>query len=165
MEEIWKQIKDYPEYQISNTGFLRSLRYNKEKYLKIHVDVNGYRWVGLYNNGRKKKRISRLVAEAFLPNPENLRTVDHIDRNRANDHVSNLRWASDKTQVENRNYIPHKGEKIHNSMWTKEQVLEIKKLNRQGMGKRKIAKLYNCSVTQAQSAITNWQHLNCFLES
>ena len=164
MEE-WKQILHYPKYEVSNYGFVRSLRFGKSKLLKIQVDGNGYRWVGLYNYGCKKKKLSRLVAEAFIPNPENLRTVDHIDRDRANDYVSNLRWASDKTQYENRNYIPHKGEKVYNSMWTKQQVLEIKKLNKQGMGKRKIAKLYNCSVTQAQSAITNWQHLNCFLES
>jgi hypothetical protein len=165
MEE-WKGIKDYEGlYEVSNKGNVKSIRYSKIKYLKIYIDGNGYRWVALCNNGRKKKKLSRLVAEAFIPNPENLRTVDHIDRNRANDHVSNLRWASYKTQCENRNYIPHKGEKIHNSMWTEKQVLEIKKLNKQGMGKRKIAKLYNCSVTRAQSAITNWQHLNCFLES
>lgn len=62
------------------------------------LDKDGYRVVGIR---RKVYRVHRLVAECFIPNPDNKPTVDHIDRNRQNNAVSNLRWASRKEQADN----------------------------------------------------------------
>lgn len=57
--------------------------------------ANGYLYVDLYQEGKRvKKPVHRLVAEAFIPNPGGKETVDHIDGNRANDVVGNLRWAT-----------------------------------------------------------------------
>lgn len=158
--EQWKDIPGYEDYMVSNTGNVKSIKYGKERLLKITVDDNGYRWFISYANGKKKKfKVGRLVATLFIPNPDNLPTVDHLDRNSLNDNVENLRWVTQGDNNRNR-YMPnHRGESIGTSFWKKEQVIEIKKLRDQGLGKRKIAKIFNCTPGQAQSAISGWKHL------
>ena len=102
--EIWKNIKDYPNYMVSNLGRIKSLNYKrtgKEQILKQIKNSNGYLRVALSKNGNiKKYQIHRLVAEAFLPNPENKPCIDHINCNRSDNRVENLRWV---TQKENNN--------------------------------------------------------------
>lgn len=90
MQEEWKPILDYPDYEVSNLGNAR--RNNK---LLKPLNHKGYYRICLCNNGKEKRmRIHRLVACAFLPNPDNLLEVDHIDRNKANNIVTNLRWIN-----------------------------------------------------------------------
>ena len=103
MEEIWKVVDDYPDYKISNMGNIKSCKYNKEKLLSPTQNKYGYFRIGLHKNNKTKQfSVHRLVAIAFIPNPENLSTVDHVDRNKTNNDLSNLRWASYKTQNDNR---------------------------------------------------------------
>jgi hypothetical protein len=93
--EIWKSIPSYPEYEVSTLGQVRSNRFEKTKLLSVGHTPTGYAQVRIGVQGKGKNLyIHRLVAEAFLPNPENLCEIDHIDRNRANNVVSNLRWAT-----------------------------------------------------------------------
>lgn len=107
MEEIWKDVKNYEGiYQISNLGRVKSLERTvikkdgrsqqiKESLRTIEYNVGDYRVVGLCKNGKQKiKRVARLVAEAFIPNPNNLPEVNHIDENKHNDSVQNLEWCS-----------------------------------------------------------------------
>lgn len=114
MIEIWKDIKDYEGlYQVSNFGRVRSVDHYVNyknikkrliigKILKLNKDNRGYYVVTLSkNNIRKNYSVHRLVAEAFILNPDNLPTVDHIDRNRLNNNVENLRWADYKLQQDN----------------------------------------------------------------
>jgi hypothetical protein len=108
MVELWRDIKDYEGlYQVSNWGRVKSLNYRntgKEGILKGIEDGRGYLCVHLCNDdGVKNKKIHRLVAEAFIPNPENKPEVDHIDRNKLNNNLSNIRWADRKIQNNNRN--------------------------------------------------------------
>ena len=111
MIEIYKPIQGFPNYQVSNLGNIKSINYrhtNKEKVLNPTL-CNSYYNVQLYNeNGLKKCNIHRLVAEAFIPNPNNYPVVNHKDENKANNMVwvnedgsidydkSNLEWCSQK---------------------------------------------------------------------
>lgn len=98
MKEIYKDIKGYEGlYQVSNLGNVRSLRNNKILIKK--TDRYGYSVVNLANKIVKTKKVHRLVAEAFIPNPNNLKTVNHIDKNRKNNNVNNLEWLSIKDNV------------------------------------------------------------------
>ena len=99
--EIWKDIKGYEGlYQVSNMGRIKSLGNNKtrkEKILSLKPSNNGYIKVYLCKNGKQKPfSVHRLVAQAFLPNPDNLPEVNHIDENKENNHVKNLEWCDRK---------------------------------------------------------------------
>lgn len=100
-KRIWRDIEGFEGlYQVSNTGQIRSLRFGKTKILKVMADNRGYKSLSLYKNGKGKTyRVHRLVAQAFIPNPNNLPEVNHKDENKANNHVSNLEWISHKDNV------------------------------------------------------------------
>ena len=95
--EIWKAIDK--NYFVSNYGNIKSLPRNgtikTEKILKPKTSKKGYREVSLSeNNIRKYKLVHRLVAELFIPNPENKPCIDHIDSDKSNNKVENLRWVT-----------------------------------------------------------------------
>lgn len=99
MKEIWKDIKNYEGYyQISNCGNVKSLSRSKsfsEKILSNNKNTSGYYHVKLCNwLGKKTHMIHRLVAQSFISNPENKRTVNHKDSNKENNNVNNLEWAT-----------------------------------------------------------------------
>ena len=107
--EIWKPVVGYEGmYEVSNFGRLKGLTYFKDRDIYLHPSVNryGYAMVMLTNKHDKSKptrkgfSVHRLVAMAFIPNPENKPQIDHIDGNRLNNRVENLRWC---TQTENSN--------------------------------------------------------------
>lgn len=92
MKEEWMKIKDF-NYEISNLGNLRRLNSNKLR--KMQVDKDGYNVITIWKNGKSYfKRINRLVAGAFIPNPDNLPIVNHKDENKQNNHVDNLEWCT-----------------------------------------------------------------------
>lgn len=94
MKEIFKDIKGYEgAYQISNFGNVRSLKRNI--LLRQSPDRKGYLHIILYKNNKSKVgRIHRLVAETFIPNPENKPQVNHKDGNKLNNCVNNLEWVT-----------------------------------------------------------------------
>lgn len=102
MKEVWKDIPNYEGlYQVSNLGRIKSFRRSTkfkcqdEYILKPSHANNGYCQVTLYGNAAKKKfLVHRLVAEAFIPNPENLPQINHKDENPLNNKVSNLEWCT-----------------------------------------------------------------------
>lgn len=111
MEEEWRDIEGFEGlYQISNMGRIKSLaRYSSqghwlpERILSIAHAISGYTDVSLYKNGQRfHKKPHRLVAEAFIPNPENLPEVDHKDTNKDNNCVDNLRWCTHAGNYENK---------------------------------------------------------------
>lgn len=94
MEEIWKDLQGYPCYQISTAGNIRSLKWNKTRILKCKVD-DRYLKIRLMKDGKKtSERVHRLVAQTFIPNPNNMLYVDHINRIPTDNRVENLRWVS-----------------------------------------------------------------------
>lgn len=101
MEEVWKDIKGYEgKYQVSNLGRVKSFpkkTYSKERILTPIVNVDGYYVVDLCKDGNAKRyRINRLVAEAFIPNPDGLPQVGHKDETKTNNNVNNLEWTTPK---------------------------------------------------------------------
>lgn len=115
MEEIWKDIKEFEgKYQISNLGKVKSidrkiLQFNgfnntyklyKGKILKPYISNRGYLKVILYDKQKKRTvNIHRLVAETFIPNPDNLSQVNHIDENKQNNYVNNLEWCDSSYNI------------------------------------------------------------------
>ena len=101
--EIWKDIKGYKGlYQVSNLGNVKYLPkyHTKQEGIMKYTLRSGYRCVNLRKNGtRTSKQIHRLVAEAFIPNPECKKIVNHKDFDRQNNKVDNLEWCSQKENV------------------------------------------------------------------
>lgn len=104
MDEIWKDIEGYEGlYKISNLGKVKSLNYHmtgKERILKPGKDNHGYLFVILYKEGKHKTcTVHRLVAEAFIPNPDKLPCVNHKDENPLNNNLNNLEWCTHKYNI------------------------------------------------------------------
>ena len=99
MEE-WKKIDGFPHYEVSDMGNIKSLY--SGKILKPSLHWGGYLMVNLSENGKiKTKLVHRLVAEAFVENPQGKPSVDHINMNKQDNRAVNLRWQTQKEQLNN----------------------------------------------------------------
>ena len=101
MSEEWRDIEDYEcLYQVSNLGRVKSLKFNKERILKPGMDRGGYLQVGLHAGGKRKVlTVHRLVASAFVPNPDNKPEVNHVDEDKSNNRACNLEWLTRKQNI------------------------------------------------------------------
>lgn len=99
-EEVWKVVESHPEFEVSSTGKIRN---NKTKTIINGHKVCGYIRIGLGKKYGKNKTIAahRLIAEAFIPNPENKPQVDHIDNIKHHNNVENLRWVTQEENIQN----------------------------------------------------------------
>ena len=126
MEE-WRDVKGYDYYEISSYGRIRSKERMKKggqgiyklkpKNMKLVDNGNGYIRANLNQNGIKKREyIHRLVALAFIPNPENKPFINHIDNDPKNNHVENLEWCTAK---ENSDWMAKQGRNKRTKTWLK----------------------------------------------
>ena len=120
--EIWKDIKGYKDlYQISNLGRIKSLyALHNGKILKPQKQKNGYFTIDLHRNGKfKRKTIHKLVAEAFIPNVNNYKYINHKDSDISNNKADNLEWCTQKYNIK---YAYDFGNKIPPHMKSVNQI-------------------------------------------
>ena len=161
-EEIWTEIKGYPEYEISSLGRVRSLRCGKVYILKTTLQYTGYVHINIRLKGDlqpKGYRLHRLVASHFIPNPENKKTVNHIDGNKLNNAAYNLEWA---TQSENNKHAfktglrSHKGENGPAAKLTNERADTIRLIYNSGHFKQKeLAEQFGVTQSRISEIVRN----------
>jgi len=106
MDEVWKEILNFDDYMISNKGVIKSFKRKKDRIMK-YIISDGYYAISLVSNNETKilKKVHKILAELFIENPNNFKCVDHIDTDRLNNDLSNLRWCTHVQNSYNRNKI------------------------------------------------------------
>lgn len=177
--EIWKSIKEYEGfYEVSNLGRIRSLFGGKAFIMKLSEDKDNYLIIILAKQGNKKtKKVHRLVLETFIGECPKGYQTGHLDGNKQNNILSNLKWITPKenayhkilhgttaTGFKNGAYTHpekiRKGDQVNTSKLTEEQVIFIRKNAKKG-NYSYIGRLFGVSHTAIRLIITgkNWKHL------
>lgn len=100
MPEEWKRIEEFPKYEVSSEGKIRNKHGNL---VGGTLRTDGYTSLTLCNSGTYKRRLlHRLIALAFIPNPDNKDFIDHINQDKSDNSISNLRWATHSENMLNR---------------------------------------------------------------
>ena len=129
MEENWKAVIGYEGlYEVSNLGRIRSLYYGRTRVLKTYKGNRDYLIVSLSKDGKQKTyTVHRLVANAFIPNPENKPEIDHINTITTDNRVENLRYVTPKENSNNdltRKHMSESKKGRHHSEETKRKMSE-----------------------------------------
>ncbi len=111
---MFETLKGFPTYEISREGKIRNRSTKRE--LKL-IDDGQYVRVNLYRNKNFNKRLHRLLAIQFIPNPNDYPFVDHIDRDKKNNSLDNLRWCNARTNQRNRSIIQREGGVNYNGVF------------------------------------------------
>ena len=155
MQEIWKDVKEFEGYyQISNFGRLKSFKVdNAGKILKLTNRNGDYFSVVLCGIGKKNKstRIHRLVAEAFIPNPENLPEINHIDGNKQNNCVDNLEWVTRQENLIHSMTVLHP--KQNDGMIYYNQHIRPKPIVQMNMNGQIIAEFESAEIASRQTGV------------
>jgi hypothetical protein len=157
--EIWKDINGFDKYKISNQGRIKSLKWGKERILK--PGGNGRYVIVILSLKCKASSflVHRLVAKAFIENPENKPNINHVNGIKTDNRAVNLEWC---TQLENIQHsyesgLSNSGEKHHKSKLTEIQVAEIRKSD---LSQKELSIIYNIGQKSINSIINkkSWMY-------
>lgn len=178
-EEIWKDIKGFEGlYQISNLGRVRSLdrlvrsghgsfKLSKGKIRKPSIDRYGYYRIDLWKAQKASYiTIHRLVAEAFIPNPENKKAVNHINCIKTDNRVENLEWCTNQENsnhaVANNLYNPKKGKDCNFTKLKEEDVIFIREnYNKKTLNQKALADMFGVCDSLISQILKRkiWKHI------
>lgn len=173
--EIWLPIIDYPNYRVSNFGRIKSLNYlghGGEQILKQGISAQGYMKINLYDGGRRKSMlVHRLVAQAFIDNPESKPQVNHKNGIKTDNNSINLEWATAKENTDHA-YRNGLNENVREASRKNvgEKHISCKLMDREcdqirlkyaigNITQRELAEEYNCGQAQISRIINNKQRI------
>lgn len=149
MDEIWKPVRGFEMYEVSNFGEVRSLPRNgtvlKPRKMMGFIDSSGYHQV-LLTSYRIHKKIHRLVGEAFIPNPENKPCINHINKIKTDNRVTNLEWATYSENTQHAYDTGYKAQQMEDHSQSKLdeiQIFCIMKCINDGISKGNVAVYFN----------------------
>lgn len=158
-------MKDIPGYEghYAATEDGRVWSYKNSLFRKYSFS-RGYAVVPLSKEGHIKTcRVNRLIAKTFIPNPENKGEVNHKNGIKNDDRVENLEWVTPKENMQHAlaNGLVAVGSKSSSSKRTEQEILEIRKLHREGLGYRKIGRLFSMRPQSVKGIVkrVSWKHL------
>jgi hypothetical protein len=173
LKELWVPVKGFEEYySLSSTGKVKRVKSSGNslsgRLLKGSVDSAGYKVFSFRNRTGKKKdwRLHRLLAEHFIQNPNDYKCIDHIDGDKANNSLSNLRWCTRGQNISwaanEQGLLDRKGENHENAKLNKFDVLKIRELAASGWTHQQIAdkikKVKRRHVTDIINRVC-WKHI------
>ena len=154
--EKWKTIKDYPRYRVSSLGNIEGL--------SVWFSKDGYPKISIYTGGKCVKLfVHRMVAEAFIHNPKGKPQVNHKNGIKTDNRVNNLEWCTvseNNQHAYNTGLKNAKGERNGFSKFSKEDVLEIRRLDGT-LTRKEIADRYGISLQHLSGIINRkfWKHI------
>lgn len=164
--EEWRPIpiQGYPNYLISNYGRVYTKNYHR--LMRLALRKKGYLKAQMTSNDVQRAYfIHRLVALAFIPNPNNYPQVNHIDSNPANNHVSNLEWCTNKMNSDHCSQMgrrkPCEGEKNGSCLLTEKKVLKIREKFKRGFTRRMLGDEFGVSPATVKDIVLrrSWKHI------
>lgn len=169
MRENELRIGNWKDYKVYSDGRIRSK--DDSRFLKQRINDKGYPCVSLHVNGKCVfKRVHRLVAEVFIPNPENKPCVNHKDRNRANADVDNLEWMTHSENVRHsvknggrENWTRNNtGENNGNSKINYDTAVAVRQLYHSEWSQNRLARAFNLTQSQISKIVNNeiWKKKN-----
>lgn len=161
---IFTKIKSLPNFEVSECGVIRNA---KTKHVKSqYISSTGYYMISVTCNGRSKpKRVHRIIAEVFIPNPDNKPDVNHKDGNKLNNSISNLEWVTHSENMKHafKNGLANNtGAKNGMAKLNEDKVRRIKQMLSDGVSQYKIAKIIGGISRSAIMNIKNrnqWKHI------
>jgi hypothetical protein len=163
-DEVWKPIPGWEHYSISSSGKIWNCRFNRP--VSDHKAKTGYIQSALWKNNRSTTLlVHRIVAIAFIPNPENKPCVNHINGIKTDNRVENLEWVTYKENSVHAHTTGLQpkvlGEDHKNSKLRADDVIYIRYLRRLGFSSELIAGFYNISQKQVRNIVSrrHWKHI------